>query len=165
MAHFFLHLDLNRIFVPTMSVLEIFIRGSLVYFLILFLLHLLRKQSGSISVTDLLVIVLLGNAVQNAIIADTVSITDGVLLAGVIILWNLTFDYLAYRFVFFRKLVHPPPIPLIKDGKLIAKNLRREFITQEELLSQLREQGVDRIEDVRIANLEGDGRISVIGRQ
>jgi uncharacterized membrane protein YcaP (DUF421 family) len=63
----------------------------------------------------------------------------------------------------FRAFFHPPPLPLVRDGKLLWRNVRREFITKEELMSQIRTHGFDDISVVKRAQMAGDGRITIIG--
>jgi uncharacterized membrane protein YcaP (DUF421 family) len=79
-----------------------------------------------------------------------------------IVFWSYALDLLAYHFPAFRRLIHPPPLQLIRNGKINRRNLRRELITMEELKAQLREQGIEEINRVRCAYMEGDGRISVV---
>lgn len=93
---------------------------------------------------------------------DYRSVPDGLLLVAVIIGWSYLVDRLGYHIRFFEWLVHPPPLPLVRGGKLLRRNTRCELITTEELMSQLREQGVQNVSQVKFAMLEGDGSISVI---
>lgn len=158
-------IDWRAIFVPDTPLLEIIIRGSLVYLGIFVLLRVvLKRQTAALSVTDLLVVVLLADAAQNAMAADYKSVPDGLLLVAVIVGWSLAIDWLGHRFESVQKLVHPPPLPLVRDGRFIVENMRRELITRGELMSQLREQGIEDLGEVGTACLEGDGRISVIRR-
>jgi uncharacterized membrane protein YcaP (DUF421 family) len=80
-----------------------------------------------------------------------------------IVFWSYALDYLAYHFSTFRRLIHPPPLELIRDGKVNRRNLRRELISMDELKAQLREQGIDELGRVHCAYMEGDGRVSVVG--
>jgi uncharacterized membrane protein YcaP (DUF421 family) len=125
---------------------------------------LLKRQTGVIGIADLLVIVLIADAAQNAMAAEYKSITEGALLVLTIVFWNYALDWLGYRFPAFQRLVRPPPLPLIKDGQMLLRNMRQEKITQEELNSQLRQQGIESCDEVREAFIEGDGRISIIKR-
>ena len=147
-------------------VLEIFLRGTLTYLALFVLLRLVlkRQQGGMMGVTDLLVIVLIADAAQNAMADDYTSVPDGILLVATIIGWSYALDWLGYRFPRFDRLLHPPPLPLVKDGRLLRHNMRQELVTIEELMSQLREQGVQKVAEVKLACMEGDGRISVITR-
>lgn len=158
-----LEVDWKELLTLETSLLEIFIRGSAVYLLLFLLLRLfLKRQAGTVSVTDLLVIVLIAEAAQNALSTDHHSLLESILLVSTIIFWSLSLEWLAYHVPLFQKLVHPPPLPLIKNGKMIRANMRHELITKEELFSQLREQGVEEIKEVKEACMEGDGQISVI---
>ena len=158
-----LDVDWRAIFVPTIPLLEVFVRGSLVYLgLFLAMRFLLKRQTGVIGIADLLVIVLIADASQNAMASEYRSFTEGVVLVATIIFWNYTVDWLGYRFPLFQRLVRPSPLALVKDGEMLRRNMRKEFITEDELLTQLRKQGVDDVRDVEKAFIEGDGSISVM---
>ena len=141
------------------------LRGTLTYIMLFLILRfLLKRQTGVIGIADLLVIVLIADAAQNAMAAEYKSITEGALLVLTIVFWNYALDWLGYRFPAFQRLVRSPPLPLIKDGQMLFRNMRHETITQEELNSQLRQQGIKSCDEVREAFIEGDGRISIIKR-
>ncbi|WKZ17815.1 MAG: DUF421 domain-containing protein [Candidatus Jettenia sp. CY-1] len=163
MMSIFSDIPWKDVFIPTKPILEIFMKGSIVYIALFTLLRvILKRHSSSISVSDLLVVVLIADAAQNAMAAQYDSITDGILLVFTIIFWSHIIDWFGYRFSPIGRLVHPPPLLLVKNGKLIPQNMRREFITEEELMSQLHEQGIDELSMVKVAYMEGDGRISVV---
>ena len=156
-------MDWKSIFLPDVPLLEIVLRGSIMYITLFALLRVvLKRQTGSLRMTDLLLITLIADASQNAMAGTYTSIPSGIVLAGTILFWSYAFDWLGFRFAWFRNLTEPPPLPLIQDGKLLRRNLRRELITEDELMSQLREQGVEDWEQVRQAFMESDGHISVI---
>jgi uncharacterized membrane protein YcaP (DUF421 family) len=90
------------------------------------------------------------------------SITEGIILVMTIVFWNYFIDWLGYRFSIARRLLRPPPLLLIKDGRMQRRNMRQEMITEEELVGQIRKQGIEKVEQVRKCYLEEDGRISVI---
>ena len=143
--------------------LEIFVRGTVMYLALFLVLRLvLKREAGAIGITDLLVVVLIADAAQNGLADDYSSIPDGLVLVGTIVFWSWGLDWLGFRFPLFQRLVHPAPLPLIRDGRLLRRNLEKEPITEGELMSQLRLQGVEKLEDVSAAYMEGDGRISVI---
>lgn len=155
--------DWGRVFAFDTPWLEIVVRGTAIYLGLFLLLRLvLKRQAGTVGITDLLVIVLIADAAQNAMADDYRSVPDGLLLVAVIIFWSHALDWLGYKFPVLNRLVHPPPLPLIRDGRLLRQNMRRELITEEDLLAQLREQGVLDIEDVKVACMEGDGQVSVV---
>lgn len=144
-------------------VLETIVRGTLVYLALFLMLRLvLKRESGTLAVTDLLVVVLIADAAQNAMAGGYRSVPDGLLLVGVILFWSYALNWLGFHVRMVEKLVQPPPLPLVKDGRLLYRNMRRELITEQELTSQLRLHGVDDLAQVRLAQMEGDGRISVV---
>jgi uncharacterized membrane protein YcaP (DUF421 family) len=158
----FLQIDWRSIFVPTLRVAEIFLRGTIVYLFLFFILRILRRESGAIGISDLLLIVLIADASQNAMSSDYKSVTDGIILVSTIAFWDYLLDWIAYRFPSARRLLRAAPLVLIKDGRLQRRNMRREMITEEELMGRLREQGIEKVEDVKKCYLEGDGSVSVI---
>ncbi len=155
--------DWDSLFTPDTPLLEILARGSVVYLSLFFLLRvILKRQAGAVGISDLLVIVLIADAAQNGMAADYKSLPDGILLVATLIFWNYALEWLGFHFPWFESLISPPPLPLIKNGKMQHENMRQELITKEDLLSQLRQQGIDDIVRVKQACLEGDGKISVI---
>ncbi len=155
--------DWAKTFLPDTPLLEIFLRGTLTYLALFFLLRVvLKRESGGLGVTDLLVVVLIADAAQNAMADDYTSIPDGILLVATIVFWSYALNWLGYRFPCIERYVHPQPLPLIKNGQMLHRQMREELITAEELRSQLRLQGVDDPATVKAAYMEGDGRVSVI---
>ena len=155
-------IDWRAMFVPTGSLPELIVRGSVMYLLILAGFRVFRRDAGSLSVSDLLVVVLIADAAQNGMAGEYKSLTEGGIIVATIFAWNYVLDWLAYRSAFAYWLLHPPSLPLIRDGQIQYRNLRSQLITREDLLSQLREQGVEDISGVKVCVLESDGRISVI---
>jgi uncharacterized membrane protein YcaP (DUF421 family) len=157
-----LRIDWNSVFVPTVSLLEIVLRGTLVYLLLFFVMRVLRREAGALGISDLLVVVIIADAAQNAMSSEYKSVTEGVVLIGTIIAWDYSLDWFGYRFPAFGRLLHPAPLPLVKDGTALRRNMRKEMISMEELMSQLREEGVEHLSEVKRCYMEGDGHISVI---
>lgn len=152
-----------EVFLPHQPFLEIIVRGSVMYLALFALLRIvLKREASGLSVTDLLVVVLIADAAQNAMAGKYDSIPDGVLLVATIVFWSFALNWLGYHLPFFERFVHPPPMPLVRDGTLLRRNMRKELITEGELLSQLREQGVADVSQVSLACIEGDGTISVV---
>jgi uncharacterized membrane protein YcaP (DUF421 family) len=157
------NIDWEQMFVPDTSLLEIFLRGTIMYLSIYFLLRfVLKRQAGSLGVADVLVLVLIADAAQNAMADDYRSIPDGLVLVLTIVFWSYTLDWLGYHFPFLERVLNPSPLRLIKDGRVIRENLKKEFISEEELMSQLRQHGISDPKKVKEACIEGDGHISVI---
>ncbi|OAI53454.1 hypothetical protein AYO47_00825 [Planctomyces sp. SCGC AG-212-M04] len=157
-----LDLDWHRIFVPHVPLLETIIRGSVMYLTMFALLRVFRRQTGSLGPADLLVLLLIADAAQNGMADDYKSITEGIVLVGTIMGWEYLIDWLSYRMPLIGKYIERDPLMLICDGQILEKNLDREMITKDDLLSQLRQKGVDDPAKVACCCLEGDGHISVI---
>jgi uncharacterized membrane protein YcaP (DUF421 family) len=156
----------GRAFLPQTPVLELVVRGSVIYLALFLLLRLLlKRQSGTLGLTDLLVVVLIADAAQNGMANEYRSITEGLVLVATIIGWSYALDWLGYWCPRVERFIHPPALPLVQAGHLLRHNMRRELVTEEELMSQLREQGIHELTAVKLAYMEGDGRISVIAEK
>lgn len=157
--------DWGALFSIGVQPLELVVRGTAMYwFLFLLFRFVLRRDVGSIGIADVLLLVLIADAAQNAMAGSYESITEGCLLVATIVGWNWLMDFATWRFASLRRLLEPRPLPLVRDGQLLRRNMRREFITVEELMSQLRQHGLDSLEQVKTAIMENDGQISVIRR-
>ena len=161
-----LSVDWNSVFVPAIGLAEIVVRGSLMYLGLFVILRIMaRRQAGHFGPADLLVIVLIADAAQNGLGKDYGSVTEGLALVLTIVAWEYLLDWISWRFPSTRPYLTPPSLTLIRDGRLIPRNLSKEMITEEELKSQLREQNVENYGDIKLATLEGDGRLSVLKRK
>lgn len=119
-------IDWEALLLPDTPLLEIVIRGSVMYLALLALLRFVqRRPSSSMSTTDVLVIVLLADAAQNAMADDYTSLPDGILLVSVIVGWSLVLNWLGYHSRRAEQVLHPPPMELIRDGVPSEPNLRR----------------------------------------
>lgn len=160
-----LTVDWAGLFTPTHSIAEMIVRGTIMYVALFLILRLLMKrQSGSIGTADLLVIIIIADAAQNAFAKEYQSITEGVVLVLTIIFWDFLIDWLNYRFPALHSLLQSPPVRLIRNGGVLRKNLRQELMTLEDLHSELRKHGIEDISDVASACIEEDGEISVVKR-
>lgn len=156
-------IDWAAIFNPDAPLLEMVVRGSVIYwFLFLVFRFVVRRDVGSVGIADILILVIVADAAQNAMAGEYTSISDGIVLLSTLIGWNLLLDWLSYRFAIVRRFVEPSVVCLIRDGRLIKNNLRKEFITEEELWGKLRESGVNNLSEIKKAYLESDGQISVV---
>ena len=158
-------IDWQSMFVPTESIAEIVIRGTIMYLAMYFLLRIFRRQSGNVGIADLLVIVVIADAAQNGMAGDSKSITEAVILIVTIIVWDFFFDWLGFRSVLVDRLLSPDPLKLVENGKIIKKNLEKELITEDELMSQLRQQGHENLSNVKNVFLESNGHFSVLLRK
>jgi len=159
-------IDWTQMFTFTMSPIELFIRGTLT-FLFLFCLFrfIVRRDVGAIGISDLLVLVIIADASQNAMAGGYKSIVDGFVLIGTIIGWSFLLNYLSYHFEVVRRFVLPRPLCIVKDGVKQEKNLQRQLIADEELGEMLREHGIEDILEVKRAYLEPDGQVTVIRKR
>ena len=143
--------------------LEIVIRGSAMYlFLFLMFRVVVRRRVGAVGMADILVLVIVADAAQNGMSGEYKSVTDGAILVGTILAWDMLIDWLNYRVPALRNWLEAPPLLLVRDGRLLRRNLRHEFVTEEELEAKLRQKGVKDVSEVAEARMESDGEVSVI---
>ena len=156
--------DWQRLFVPNTSIAEVAIRGTVIYLMLFMAMRFLpRREAGGMGAPDILVIVLIADAVQSGMAGKYESITEAILLAGVIFFWATLIDYLDFRFPRLR-LSEGGPVPVVRDGRLLRRNMKRQQVTEDEVMSQLRQHGYTALSEVSNAYIEGDGHFSVIGR-
>lgn len=156
-------IDWTELFGLTISPWELVIRGSAMYwFLFLVFRFVIRRDVGAVGIADILMLVIIADASQNAFSGEYRSVTDGMILISVLIGWNYLLDWLNFRIPAFRRFAQPPPLPLVRNGQLLRRNMRVEHITEEDLLEKLREQGVTSLKSVKSVHMESDGKISVI---
>jgi uncharacterized membrane protein YcaP (DUF421 family) len=147
----------------TVSPLEIFVRGSIIYLVLFVMLVKFKRPAGGLSVGDLLLLVLIADAAQNAMSAEYKSIPDGLILIGTLVFWNIFIDWLAVRWPWLDAHLHPKPIPLVREGEMVRDQMRKVWVTPAELSARLREHGMEDVSEVKAAYMEGDGKISIIG--
>ena len=157
---------MGELFAVHVSIPELVLRGTLVYWLLFLIFRfVLRRDVGAVGIADILLLVIVADAAQNAMSGGYETFTEGAILVLTIVGWNWLLDMLSYRFAFVRRFATPTRLQLVRDGTPLRRNMRREYITMEELREKLREQGLEKLEDVKAAYLEGDGQISVIKRE
>jgi uncharacterized membrane protein YcaP (DUF421 family) len=144
---------------------EFILRGLIVYFFVLVLLRLTgKRQVGQLAPFDLVLLLILSNAVQNAMNGGDNSVTAGMISAVTLVGVNSLVGRITYRSKTAERLIEGTPELLIHNGKVAESALRRSCLTRHELMSALRENGCEDIDNVRAAFLENDGTISVIPR-
>jgi uncharacterized membrane protein YcaP (DUF421 family) len=159
-------IDWGELFGLSVPAMELVIRGSAMYwFLFLIFRFVIRRDVGSVGIADILVLLIVADAAQNGMSGEYTSITEGMILVSTLIGWNFLLDVLSYKFPTVRRLMESPPLLLVKDGKMLPRNMRKEYITEEELRSKFREQGIDSIGKIKMAFIEPDGEISVIRKK
>lgn len=160
--HLLASIDWREMWVPSGSLGAIMLRGTVMYLGLVFLFRVLRRDTGSLSLADVLLVVLIADAAQNGMSGEYRSITEGLVLVATIAGWSYLMDWLSFHFRTIERLLQPPALPLIRDGVMLRRNMRRELITAEELYSQIRQNGIERLEDVHLCYLEPDGQLSVV---
>jgi uncharacterized membrane protein YcaP (DUF421 family) len=155
--------DWAGVFIPDASLVESFVRGSVVYLSIIVLFRVvMRRQGGSIGLPDIMLVVLVSECVSVALSAEAKSVPNGLAAVSALLFWSFVLDRLGHRWPWFQRLLEPEPLPLVRDGKPLRDNLDSEGITDEELEAQLRLNGVENVSKVKLATLEADGDVSVV---
>lgn len=156
-------IDWQDLFGLSVPPLEMFVRGTAIYwFLFLIFRFGVRRDAGSIGLADILLLVIVADAAQNALAGEYRSITDGMILIATIVGWNVLLDWAAYRSHTLQRWLEPRQIVLVKNGCIQYAGLRRQFMSEQELMAKLREHGVAKLAEVKRAYLEGSGSITVI---
>ncbi len=161
-----LSINWSSVFQPSVGVLEVMIRGSIMYLALFAILRFIaRRQSGRVGTADLLVIVLIADAAQNALGKEYQSVTEGIVLVLTIVAWEYLLDWLAWRFPRLRSLLHAEPLKLVSGGQILEENMRREMLTEDELKAALRAKAIVDIRRVDGLYIEQSGHFSVIERR
>ncbi len=124
-----------------------------------------KKELAQLSVVDMVFILLISNAVQNAMVGPDSTLSGGLVAATTLFAVNYVFKYLQYRFPKFDKMVEGEAIMLIYNGKVLESHLKKAKITEDELMEAVREHGVASVKDVDLAILEVDGNVSVLSHE
>ncbi len=145
--------------------LDILLRSSVVYLFMLFAFKVFGKRELSqLSISDLVLVLLISNAVQNAMVGSNSSLSGGLLAAAVLFSINYVVSYFKFKYKKVNNLLTSEPVLLVFEGKVKQKSLDDNFMTTEELMAAIREHGVEKLEQVHSAVLESDGNISVISK-
>ena len=152
-----------NILVPDISIAEKLLRSVAVYTFLLVAFRLCgKRQLGQLSAFDLVVLLIISNVVQNAVIGNDNSLGGGLLGATTILLLNLLVAYVTFRFRRADRVIEHSPTVLVRHGRILRDNLRRERLGPRDLRAALRHHGVISIREIRYAFLEEDGHVSVI---
>lgn len=152
--------------IPSVSVVEIILRTVVVYVVVLGLLRVAGKRElGQMTAADLVVILVIANAVQNAMNGGDNSLTGGLVAAATLVGMNTILSRIGHRVPFIGHLMVAHPTLLLQHGKFIKEHLEREHVDEEEVAMAAREHGIEDLTKVSAAILEVDGSISVIPRE
>ena len=157
-----LKMDFAALFHIEVAAWELILRGALLYLGILTLLRLLpRRTGGEMAMMDLIFVLLLAEAATHSL-GGYKTVTEGFIVIGTLMACNYLLNVLSYYVPFVEKLISAPAIQIIKNGNLLRRNMRREYLTEQELNDHLRLKGIENIAEVKAAFIEGDGKISVV---
>ena len=141
-------------------------RGVVIYVLVMVLMRLSGKRAlGQFTPFDLVMLILIGNAVQNGINGGENSLSGALLMAGTLAALNYLTAWLTARSVFLEQIIEGQAVIVARDGKVFADVLRRELVSRDDFDEALRTNNVRSVEDVELAILETNGKISVIPKQ
>jgi uncharacterized membrane protein YcaP (DUF421 family) len=131
--------DWQEIFGRSVSPVELIVRGTAMFWFLFALFRIvLRREVGSVAMADILIFVIIADAAQNGMAGEYRSVTDGMILIGTIVGWNVGVDWLAFRFALFSRLLEPPPLVLVRNGRVMRRALHSQLMTLDELRSKLR---------------------------
>ena len=143
--------------------MDIVLRAIVVFAFLLVLTRVIgRRELSSLQPFDLILLIILGDAVQQGLTQDDYSLTGSLLAVGTIAVLQVFVSWISYRFPRTRPIIEGVPIVVIQDGEPIERNLKRERLTLDELAEAARQEGIERLADVKWAVLETTGKLSFI---
>ena len=143
--------------------MDIVIRAAVAFAFIFFLTRVIgRRELNTLEPFDLILLVMLGDLVQQGVTQNDFSVTGLLLAAGTVAVLTVLVSFLSYRFRVLRPMLDGEPIILVEDGKAISQNLRRERLTLEEIAAEARGQQIASLDQIKWAVLETNGKISFI---
>ena len=143
--------------------MDIVLRGIVVFFALYVLMRIIgRRELSKLEPFDLILLIILGDAVQQGLTQDDYSLTGAMLAIGTIAVLQVVVSFLNFRFPRLRPVLNGEPIVIVQDGKPIERNLRRERLTLEDLAESARMQGIGSLDEVAWGVLETSGTISFI---
>jgi uncharacterized membrane protein YcaP (DUF421 family) len=142
---------------------DIVLRGIVVFVFLMVLTRVIgRRELSSLQPFDLILLIILGDAVQQGLTQDDYSLIGALLAVGTIALCQVLVSYVSYKFPRTRKVIEGAPIVVLQDGEVIERNLKRERLDIDDVAEAARQQGIDHLADVKWAVLETTGQISFI---
>jgi uncharacterized membrane protein YcaP (DUF421 family) len=148
------------------SLVEVALRTAVVYtFLVIALRIGGKREIGQLSILDLIVLLVIADAVQNSMVGENTSLWGGLVAAGTLIVLDKSLKALAERSRRVKRVLEGEPRLLVRDGKILARAMREEGVDLDDLEMAVRSHGLARIDDVGMAVLERDGTISIVPRE
>ncbi|MBI4582130.1 MAG: DUF421 domain-containing protein [Planctomycetes bacterium] len=154
---------MGGLWIPDVAWWQLVVRAVVVFVAVLLLLRVSgKRQVGQMGVAQFVALLLISNAVQNAMNGGDNSLGGGLILAGALIVLSYVFEVLTYRSKRFETLVQGRPTLLVHHGKVLTEHLHRELLNERELRAILRHQGIRHLDEVQEAILESDGYVSLV---
>src|ERR1051325_5466618 len=145
--------------------MDIVLRAIALYAFMIFLMRVIgRRELSSMTPFDLVLLIILGDAVQQGLTQDDYSVTGAVIAVATIATLQVATSYLSFRSQRARTILEGDPIVLVERGEIIEKNLKRERMTSDEIAEEMRQQQIESLDDVKWGILESNGSISFIKR-
>jgi uncharacterized membrane protein YcaP (DUF421 family) len=143
--------------------MDIVLRAIALYLFVVFVMRVLgRRELSTLTAVDLVLLIVLGDAIQQGLTQDDYSVTGAVIAVSTIGVVQVASSYLAFRSKRVRRVIDGEPIVVVQDGKVVARNLRRERLTEDDVAEEMRMQQIASFDDVRWAILETNGQISFV---
>ena len=143
--------------------MDIALRSIFLFFVVFTLMRVVgRRELSSLSPFDLILLIILGDAIQQGLTQDDYSVTGALIVISTFAVLQVAISYTVYRWRRFRPLLRGEPIVVVQDGRVIEKNLKRERLSLDDVAEAAREQQVGSLDDVAWAVLETSGKISFI---
>lgn len=143
--------------------MDIVLRGIVLFVFASFVMRIVgRRELSSLGAVDLVLLIVLGDALQQGLTQDDYSVTGAMIAVSTIALMQVGLSYVGFRFRRLRPVLEGEPIVIVQDGRVIEKNLRRDRITVDEVLEEARQQQIGSLDEVAWAVLEANGKISFL---
>jgi uncharacterized membrane protein YcaP (DUF421 family) len=143
--------------------MDIVVRALVAFFFVFLITRLIgRRELKSLEPFDLILLVVVGDLIQQGVTQSDMSVTGAVLATGTFAVLVLAVSYTGFRFPRLQPLLDPQPLIVVQDGQVIDANLRKERMTYGELLAEARQQRIGSLDEVRWAVLEANGRVSFL---
>jgi uncharacterized membrane protein YcaP (DUF421 family) len=143
--------------------MDIALRGIVLFLFVSFIMRIVgRRELSSLGAIDLVLLIVLGDSIQQGLTQDDYSVTGAMIAVSTIAVMQVSLSYLGFRFRWLRPVLEGEPIVIVQDGRVIERNLRRDRITVDEVLEEARQQQIGSLDDVAWAVLEANGQISFL---
>ena len=145
--------------------MDLVLRAIFLYFFVYLITRVIgRRELSQLAPFDIILLIVAGDAIQQGLTQDDYSLTGAVLVVGTFAILQLLTSYASFRFIRLRPILEGEPIVIIQNGKLIEQNLKRERLTEDEVLEEARQQQITSLDDVEWAVLENSGKISFVAK-